>query len=424
MILFIIKGLIRDSSRSLFPVLIVSLSVAIVVLAHAYIEGALGDIIEVNARFEAGHVKIMTNAYQKNQSLKPNDLALTEISPLINKLKEKFPSYTWHPRIQFGGLLDMPDPNGETLEQGTVVGIAANIIDPKSEELDNLNLKSSLIQGRLPKNPGEILVTDPFFRSLGLEIGQKSTLIASTMEGGTAVANFIIVGTISFGIGALDRGAILADIKDIQEALYMEDGASEILGFISKGFNVKKVLSTQLQFKNEFPPSGKFSPVMTTIRDKTDFASYIDLGNYMGAIMIVVFVFIITLVLWNSGIRNGIRRYSEFGIRIAIGEEYKQVYFSQVTEALIIGIIGSVLGTFIGLLPSYYLQEVGLDISDMMDTSASTIIMQNVIKAKITTTTLWIGFIPGVFSTVFGALISGLGIFKRNTAQLFKELEV
>ena len=34
-----------------------------------------------------------------------------------------------------------------------------------------------------------------------------------------------------------------------------------------------------------------------------------------------------------------------------------------------------------------------------------------------------IGFFPGMLATFFGTAISGIGIYKRQTSQLFKELE-
>jgi putative ABC transport system permease protein len=45
-----------------------------------------------------------------------------------------------------------------------------------------------------------------------------------------------------------------------------------------------------------------------------------------------------------------------------------------------------------------------------------------VFRAQITPMTYVIGFIPGVLSTVIGAMLAGIGIYKRQTAQLFKEL--
>jgi putative ABC transport system permease protein len=53
----------------------------------------------------------------------------------------------------------------------------------------------------------------------------------------------------------------------------------------------------------------------------------------------------------------------------------------------------------------------------------ATIMMPTVFKARITPETWFIGFIPGVLSTLIGTMLSGIGIYKRQTAQLFKELE-
>ena len=70
----------------------------------------------------------------------------------------------------------------------------------------------------------------------------------------------------------------------------------------------------------------------------------------------------------------------------------------------------------------YYLQEYGIDISS--DIENSTIIMPSVMRAYITSDLFYVGFIPGLFSMLLGTALAGRGIFKRETARLFKELEV
>ena len=66
MIGFLVKGLFRDRHRSLFPVLTVSLGVMLTVLMHCFITGMLGDLVDLNARFSTGHVKVVTRAYADN----------------------------------------------------------------------------------------------------------------------------------------------------------------------------------------------------------------------------------------------------------------------------------------------------------------------------------------------------------------------
>jgi putative ABC transport system permease protein len=147
----------------------------------------------------------------------------------------------------------------------------------------------------------------------------------------------------------------------------------------------------------------------------------IDEINRVGGIMVFVFVLSMSLVLWNAGLLGGLRRYTEFGTRLAIGEDYFHIYKTMIYESVLIGIIGSVSGTIIGLLISLYMQQHGIDISSMM--KSATIMMPAVFHSRISTTAFFIGFIPGLLSTVIGTALSGIGIYKRKTAYLFKELE-
>jgi putative ABC transport system permease protein len=53
----------------------------------------------------------------------------------------------------------------------------------------------------------------------------------------------------------------------------------------------------------------------------------------------------------------------------------------------------------------------------------ASIMIPSVMRAHITLTTYYIGFVPGILSTVIGASLAGIGVYKRQTANLFKELE-
>jgi putative ABC transport system permease protein len=93
-----------------------------------------------------------------------------------------------------------------------------------------------------------------------------------------------------------------------------------------------------------------------------------------------------------------------------------------VLEAVLIGVIGSVTGTILGLVLTFYLQVHGLNIGDMM--ADSSMMMPTVMRSRVTPSLFYIGFIPGLFAMVLGNMLSGIGIYKRETATLFKELEV
>jgi putative ABC transport system permease protein len=45
------------------------------------------------------------------------------------------------------------------------------------------------------------------------------------------------------------------------------------------------------------------------------------------------------------------------------------------------------------------------------------------IRAQITPAAFFIGFGPGLLATLLGSAMAGLGIYKRQTSRLMKELE-
>ncbi len=423
MIRFLLKGLVRDRSRSLFPILIVSLGVMLTVFLQTWLAGAMGDIARSNANFSTGHVKIMSHAYAQNKSQIPNDLALLGVESLLDRLRTQHPDMAWVARIRFGGLLDVPDEQGETRTQGPAGGLAVDLLSSQSPEIETLNIQKSMVRGRLPARSGEILISDDFAVKLKVNPGDTVTLLSSTMQGSMGMQNFTIAGTVRFGINAMDRGAVLIDMTDIRDVLDMDDAAGELLGFFRDGiYHNDKAQQLTQEFNTQLTdPEDLYRPVMCTLHDQDGLGEYLGMASYFSFIASSIFVVAMSIVLWNVGLIGGLRRYGEMGLRLAIGEDKRHVYGSVILESVMIGFAGSAVGTALGLAVAWYLQVHGFDIGDMVKNSS--MMMSNIMRARITPVSCYIGFIPGMLSTVLGAALSGMGIYKRETAQLFKELE-
>ena len=217
------------------PALVVAVGVTLVVLMHCWVTGVLGDMIVFNANFATGHVKVMSKAYSDNVSQMPNDLALLGTEEVLQNLASDYPGMEWVERIQFGGLVDAPDANGETKAQGPGGGMAVDLLSPGSKEIERLNLNKSLIRGRMIQSPEEIILSDELATKLDVEPGDQVTLISTTMYGAMSITNFTVCGTIKFGATALDRGGMVADINSIRMALDMQDATGEIFGFLPDG---------------------------------------------------------------------------------------------------------------------------------------------------------------------------------------------
>lgn len=422
MIRFLLKGLLRDRSRSLFPVLMVAAGVMLTVFLYAWIEGAMASILQTTAHFTTGYVRVTTRAYAAEDEPAANDLAVLGVDTLIAGLRERYPDVLWTPRISFGGLLDVPDANGETRAQAPVAGMGVDLLSSDSPDRRILDIAGALVRGRVPQRRGEALISDELAQRLDLAPGQVATLISSTMSGGMALANFTIVGTVRFGIGPMDRGAMLADLADVQGALDMQDGAGAILGFFPDDlYHEREADSVTARFNAAHGGGGQFAPVMGTLREVSGLSDYLDTIHAVLAAIIGFFVLAMSIVLWNAGLMGSLRRYGEIGVRLAIGENKGHVYRTLLAESLAVGIVGSVVGTAAGLACGYVLQVHGFDISPWV--KSSSMMVDNVLRARVTPGAAAIGFVPGILATLLGTGISGIGIYQRQTAQLFKEME-
>ena len=427
MIKFLLDGILRDRSRSLFPVLTVFIGTAITVLMAGYIGGVMPDMIRMSAHLDAGHVKVTSQGYFEDRTQMPLDMALDDAEEIIVQLEDQFPDMMWKARTRFGGLLDIPDENGETRAQTTVSAQAADLITPGSTELDYLKIRSSVRNGSLPTDPFDIVISENMADAYGLDIGDMVTLMTSTINGSMSFQNFRVAGTVVFGVAALDKGgAIFADIEGARMVLNMNSGSTEILGFFKddeytgeRAQIVTDWINTNLSVEGD-----PYSPIAFRFEDVNEFAAMMQWAGAFIFIISGVFIAIMFIVLWNSGLMNGLRRYGEIGLRLAIGEAKGHVYRSMLVEATLIGTIGTILGTALGVFFVYLLQEYGLDISGMGVTDTGNgIYYPDVIRGKVIPACFYVGFIPGIIAPFLGALVSGRGIYKRQTASLFKELE-
>ena len=424
MIKFIIKGVLRDKSKSLIPIAVIAVGVMVTVIMSGFLKGVFSDVINQNAKLDTGHVKIMTKPYAENKEQLPNDLALLEIKELIDSLNHNYPELIWTPRIKFGGIMDVPDTLGNTKLQGPGMGLAISLQNDESGELQRLQLTKSLKKGRLPKRSGEIILSDDYAAKLEINPGEEITFFGSTMEGSMVFQNYEMTGTVKFGSPLMDKGTFIIDISDAQNMLDMENGTGELLGYFKDDkYDDQKALVIAKNFNAKYKESDdEYAPIMVTLKDQNGLRESLDMGDAFSGIFVFIFILAMSLVLWNTGLIGGLRRYNEFGVRLALGESKNNVFKFLLIEASIVGLIGSIIGTILGLIFCYYLQEVGIDIS--ADTANSTIIMPSVMRAYVTSDLFFIGFIPGLFSMLFGTALAGRGIYKRETARLFKELEV
>jgi putative ABC transport system permease protein len=149
---------------------------------------------------------------------------------------------------------------------------------------------------------------------------------------------------------------------------------------------------------------------MLSMEDQNNMGYIMAMLDRMMAIFSFVFIIILGIVLWNSGLMNGIRRYGEFGVRLAMGESKLHIYETLLLEAAGVGVIGSALGIMLGLVLSAYFNLYGMDAS--VFSRNSSLLSEDIIYTSIEFSTALAGFVPGILSTLLGAALAGLAVLE------------
>lgn len=388
-------------------------------------------MIDMTASFDSGHLRLVNRLYYEEEHLRPMDRALTNQREIRDWLtKHSAPNMDWSPRIRWAAILDVPDEQGETRSQTPVVGMAMDLKSPRSNEIRRLRLKSSLIAGTFPKGSNEMLMGIQLAEVLDVAVGESVTLIGQSFDGGLVTDNYQIAGLVRFGVAAMDKKMVLIDLADAQNTFYMENMVTDWLGYFppSAGFDyyeeVKKSMNTKLADWVRASPqdwAGDDFPIVLSIRDQQNFGAIMDKFWIVKKFVVGIFIFLMILVLWNAGILNGIHRYGEMGLRLAFGESHWKLIFNLAIEGLITGIFGAAAGAVFGMGFTLFLQEVGINMGDNF--AQSGVMINDVVRARLTAGAVVQGIVPGVFASVAGTLVASLAIFKRSEANLFRELE-
>ena len=76
MIRWLLKGIWRDKTRSLFPFLVISVGVTLLIYLLGFMEGTFAGMIDMSAHLDTGHLRFVNKPFYDEEHLNPLDRAL------------------------------------------------------------------------------------------------------------------------------------------------------------------------------------------------------------------------------------------------------------------------------------------------------------------------------------------------------------
>ncbi len=352
---FAYRNLGRNKRRSLLAVISVTLSIMLIVFLQGFIGGFLDNLVHNYTKNETGHIRIATTKFEEKakffpvtENIKDPDRIMQTISQNeeINKKVRIMAK-----RIVFGVLLSHDGNNKTAL---------AYAGDPEIEK-ELLMLNNSILPGgRYIENENETIIGKKLAEDLHYEIGDEINVLTQGSDYALHLKKFKIVGLFETGLGMYDEKLFQVPLISAQELLRMPGEIQQIIVMLNNYHDSDRVA---VQINNLLEDSEIAVSPWSKIGA---YYFYVEMASEVYGWIYIVIAFLGAFIIANIMMMVVLERRKEIGIIKSIGFTNGQVLSMFVFEGMILGFIGSIIGSLIGVGIVTILHYHGLDFSQML----------------------------------------------------------
>lgn len=317
-----------------------------------------------------GHLQVHRRGYVASIDTLPLNLNMAPmaVARVEAALKQDPAVETWSPRIKFGGMFS-------NFTETTSIRI--NGVDPAREAAT-----APLLPGRMAEGPkggalvekGQIVIPLLLARGMKVKVGDTAVIVATNRDGSVNGKTFVIRSVTEAISGPGGRDGYM-HIDDARELLRMRDAeVSEIAIRLRDPAQLDRITAAlaealgSMKGKSPSSPSGASNagpanavgsgsdrPALEvhTWADLSPFASLARMIDLMTVFIKVVLVSIVLVSVMNVMVMAVYERIREIGTIAAIGTRPSRILSLFLAEGLLLGLIGTVLGTLVSLAAIY-----------------------------------------------------------------------
>lgn len=346
------RNLSRYRRRTLLTLLLIVIGMVAVLLFISVTGSFKATMVGQITDSVLGHLEVHRKGYVAsidnlplNLNLKPQAVAKVE-----QALQQIDAVQTWSPRVKFGGMYS-------NFVETTAIRV--NGVDPAREAATVPLLPGRIVEGRKDGAlvaKGEIVIPLLLARGMKTKVGDTVVLVATNRDGSVNGKTFVVRGVLESISGPGGRDGYV-HVADARELLRMkEDEVSEIAIRLKDPGQLDKVDARLTQaLEGATHPEGKPVLEVHTWADLSPFANLARMIDLMTVFIKVVLVSIVLVSVMNVMVMAVYERIREIGTIAAIGTRPERILWLFLSEGLLLGAIGTALGTVVSLAVIYAL---------------------------------------------------------------------
>ena len=348
----------RNARRSLIILISIIVGVVAILLYDSLSIGMIHQMLDNQIGTHVSHLQIHRNGFQDNKIIQ-NDIPDV---PQVEAVLQQTDGIAHYSRrvVTFGILSSATSSAGVS-----IVGI-----EPQ-QEARVTSIETSIIEGAyLSGAAHEIVIGKPLAEKLEVGLGDKVVATSSQYDGRIGQDIYRVIGIFETFSSEFDKTSIYIAMDQAQKLLVMGQRISEF-AIICTDLEAYKAVQQSLEsalnggtrVDGEPPPYEIFSyrellPLLV-----------MQVDVYYQAIFVFYAIIGIAMVfgIINTMLMSVFERIQEFGVLMAMGMKGSRIFLMILLEALLLGVLGSVLGAGIGYLFYLWMAAGGIDLAAFSD---------------------------------------------------------
>lgn len=340
------RNLLRYRRRTLLTALLITVGIIAVLLFIALSGSFKTMMVGQVTDSMLGHLQVHRKGYVAsidnlplNMMMKPGAVARVE-----QELKSVDVIKAWSPRIKFGAMFS-------NFKETT--NIRLNAVYPEQEQATCPQLAGRVLQGDVDKallETGTILVPELIAKGMKVKVGDSIVLVATNQDGAVNGQSFIVKGILEGISGPGGRDGYI-HIEDARSLLRLDDAA--VSEFAIRLKNTKALPTVMKQLKGTLGQmtnqKGKPAFEIHDWEKLSPFSNIARMIDLMTLFIQVMLVAIVLISIMNVMIMAVYERLREIGTLAAIGTPPRRILGLFIAEGLLLGVVGSGIGTLISL---------------------------------------------------------------------------
>ncbi len=390
-----IRNAFRNGRRTALTASTVMIGTAFCLITLSFLGGIFGSMLDSWAEI-FGPVRVVTAEYAEKEALQPLHFNIPETVPLLERVRSAPGVAMAEPMIRTGVLVSIGEELGE--DPALMVGSTRAWYD--AHLLPDADLSGTWLDYEAEDE--QVVVGGKVARDVGIALGDEVLMMGTTQYGSMAPISAKVVGVVS-GNSTIDAMAFVT----LETARWMVDvpeGALEVLVY-PEGPDRSDVAEVAATIGTLLGPEYEAKPWM----ERGMWAQQLPIMDAINVILSGVIVFLMALAIFNTMTMSVLERTGEIGVLRAMGQTRVGAVASFLTEAMVIGVIGGILGVLLGSPVALYLERNGVTYAqDMLDEAGGEFPLTAVMTGDLTADIVMLALFCGVFTAVLGAFFPAL----------------